>query len=259
MAKNEPPSFAPVRGNAKRPRGGAGRSPRPRARALFVGRGTWPRLLAARATRRVAEPAPRGPAQARATSPRAIRRRGLRARFSTMCAAPQGGLMNAPLPVSEVLRTARRQPRSPRPARARHFRRGRLDDARARRVAILAHPRHDVSRDRAGGAGGGTRASGGSRRSAMAGRWCCSTLVNSAMFAIAPIRSTAATTARRTCMRASARPHRTRSPPAPTAMISTTSGPGLRAAGEHDVVHPYVEAGIDKAGVYALAASLGAR
>jgi uncharacterized protein len=33
--------------------------------------------------------------------------------------------------------------------------------------------------------------------------------------------------------------------------------PGLRAAGEHDVVHPYVEAGIDKAGVYALAASLG--
>jgi uncharacterized protein len=32
--------------------------------------------------------------------------------------------------------------------------------------------------------------------------------------------------------------------------------PGLRAAGEHDVVHPYVEAGIDKAGVYALAASL---
>jgi uncharacterized protein len=30
----------------------------------------------------------------------------------------------------------------------------------------------------------------------------------------------------------------------------------LRAAGEHDVVHPYVEAGIDKAGVYALAASL---
>jgi len=33
--------------------------------------------------------------------------------------------------------------------------------------------------------------------------------------------------------------------------------PGLRAAGEHDVVHPYVEAGIDKANVYALAASLG--
>jgi len=33
--------------------------------------------------------------------------------------------------------------------------------------------------------------------------------------------------------------------------------PGLRAAGEHEVVHPYVEAGIDKAGVYALAASLG--
>jgi uncharacterized protein len=33
--------------------------------------------------------------------------------------------------------------------------------------------------------------------------------------------------------------------------------PGLRAAGEHEVVHPYVEAGIDKASVYALAASLG--
>ena len=33
--------------------------------------------------------------------------------------------------------------------------------------------------------------------------------------------------------------------------------PGLRAAGEHDVVHPYVEAAIDKASVYALAASLG--
>jgi uncharacterized protein len=33
--------------------------------------------------------------------------------------------------------------------------------------------------------------------------------------------------------------------------------PGLRAAGEHDVVHPYVDANIDKAGVYALAASLG--
>ncbi len=33
--------------------------------------------------------------------------------------------------------------------------------------------------------------------------------------------------------------------------------PGLRAAAERDVVHPYVEAGIDKADVYALAASLG--
>lgn len=33
--------------------------------------------------------------------------------------------------------------------------------------------------------------------------------------------------------------------------------PGLRAAAERDVVHPYVEAGIDKASVYALAASLG--
>jgi len=33
--------------------------------------------------------------------------------------------------------------------------------------------------------------------------------------------------------------------------------PGLRAAAERDVVHPYVEAGIDKAQVYALAASLG--
>jgi len=33
--------------------------------------------------------------------------------------------------------------------------------------------------------------------------------------------------------------------------------PGLRAAAERDVVHPYVEAAIDKAAVYALAASLG--
>lgn len=33
--------------------------------------------------------------------------------------------------------------------------------------------------------------------------------------------------------------------------------PGLRAAAEHDVVHPYVEAGIDKAAVYAIATSLG--
>jgi uncharacterized protein len=33
--------------------------------------------------------------------------------------------------------------------------------------------------------------------------------------------------------------------------------PGLRAAAERDVVHPYVEAGIGKASVYALAASLG--
>src|SRR4029453_16533240 len=33
--------------------------------------------------------------------------------------------------------------------------------------------------------------------------------------------------------------------------------PGLRAASECDVVHPYVEAGIDKAAVYALAADLG--
>ena len=33
--------------------------------------------------------------------------------------------------------------------------------------------------------------------------------------------------------------------------------PGLRAAAERDVVHPYVEAAIDKASVYALAASLG--
>ena len=33
--------------------------------------------------------------------------------------------------------------------------------------------------------------------------------------------------------------------------------PGLRAAKERDVVHPYVEAGLDKANVYALAAHLG--
>jgi uncharacterized protein len=33
--------------------------------------------------------------------------------------------------------------------------------------------------------------------------------------------------------------------------------PGLRAATERDVVHPYVEAGIDKTTVYALAADLG--
>jgi len=33
--------------------------------------------------------------------------------------------------------------------------------------------------------------------------------------------------------------------------------PGLRAAAEHGVVHPYVEAGLDKAAVYAIAASLG--
>ena len=33
--------------------------------------------------------------------------------------------------------------------------------------------------------------------------------------------------------------------------------PGLRAAAERDVVHPYVEAGLDKASVYALAADLG--
>ena len=33
--------------------------------------------------------------------------------------------------------------------------------------------------------------------------------------------------------------------------------PGLRAASERDVVHPYVEAGLDKADVYALAARLG--
>jgi uncharacterized protein len=33
--------------------------------------------------------------------------------------------------------------------------------------------------------------------------------------------------------------------------------PGLRAAAEHGVVHPYVEAGFSKADVYALAASLG--
>ena len=32
--------------------------------------------------------------------------------------------------------------------------------------------------------------------------------------------------------------------------------PGLRAAAERDVVHPYVEAGIDKAAIYALAAEL---
>jgi uncharacterized protein len=33
--------------------------------------------------------------------------------------------------------------------------------------------------------------------------------------------------------------------------------PGLRAASERDVVHPYVEAGIDKEGVYAVAKRLG--
>ena len=32
--------------------------------------------------------------------------------------------------------------------------------------------------------------------------------------------------------------------------------PGLKAAAEHGVVHPYVEAGLDKAAVYAIAASL---
>lgn len=35
--------------------------------------------------------------------------------------------------------------------------------------------------------------------------------------------------------------------------------PGLRAAGERGVVHPYVEAGIDKPMVYAIAAALGLR
>ncbi len=33
--------------------------------------------------------------------------------------------------------------------------------------------------------------------------------------------------------------------------------PGLKAAGERDVVHPYVEAGVAKAGIYDLAARLG--
>src|SRR6266545_2378250 len=33
--------------------------------------------------------------------------------------------------------------------------------------------------------------------------------------------------------------------------------PGLRAAKERDVVHPYVDAGIDKATIYAIAAALG--
>ena len=33
--------------------------------------------------------------------------------------------------------------------------------------------------------------------------------------------------------------------------------PGLEAAKEHQVVHPYIEAGIDKAGVRAIARSLG--
>jgi len=33
--------------------------------------------------------------------------------------------------------------------------------------------------------------------------------------------------------------------------------PGLKAAAEHGVVHPYIEAGLDKAAVYAIAASLG--
>jgi pyridinium-3,5-biscarboxylic acid mononucleotide sulfurtransferase len=33
--------------------------------------------------------------------------------------------------------------------------------------------------------------------------------------------------------------------------------PGLKAAAEHGVVHPYVEAGLDKAAIYAIAASLG--
>jgi uncharacterized protein len=35
--------------------------------------------------------------------------------------------------------------------------------------------------------------------------------------------------------------------------------PGLRAAAEAGVVHPYVEAGIDKAGIYAIAEQLGLR
>ncbi len=33
--------------------------------------------------------------------------------------------------------------------------------------------------------------------------------------------------------------------------------PGLRAAAEHDVIHPYVEARLDKGDVYALASKLG--
>lgn len=35
--------------------------------------------------------------------------------------------------------------------------------------------------------------------------------------------------------------------------------PGLQAAAEHGVVHPYVEAGLDKLAIYALAAALGLR
>ena len=44
------------------------------------------------------------------------------------------------------------------------------------------------------------------------------------------------------------------SPPAPISTISATTAPACAAAAEHDVVHPFVEAGIDKAAVCALAA-----
>ena len=74
-------------------------------------------------------------------------------------------------PANGVLARARRRARPPRHARDRGLRRRRLDDARARRAAVLARARHDVSRRGAGRAGRG--ADRGSRRTppGTAGRW----------------------------------------------------------------------------------------
>ena len=70
-------------------------------------------------------------------------------------------------------------------------------------------------------------------------------------------RTTAASTARPTSTAPSAGSPIGPSPPAPISTISATTGPGLKAAAEHGVRHPWIEAGIGKQEIRRIAAAHG--
>ena len=123
-------------------------------------------------------------------------------------------------------------------------------------MAILAHARDDVSRDRARGAGGGARAGG----SARGGAWLAAGAARRRRAADARYRANPVDR----CYYCKTNLYARIREATPDPIASGTNRddlddfrPGLRAAAERDVVHPYVEAGIDKASVYALAARLG--
>ena len=103
----------------------------------------------------------------------------------------------------------------------------------------------------------GARARGSARRAPRLAARGRRRAASSPTRAIARIRSTAAITARRTCTTASRAAPATRSRPAPIATTSPISVPACARRAEHDVVHPYVEAGASKRDIYELARALG--